>query len=253
MKKKNLGEVPEPWQFSKVGRSVAIKDSLEAQEYFELYYPKRKGIVIPVILSLNSVQIPKLLVWAYLDVKKQEFVSMTPVFHLKDPQILNAMAIQDMKPVERTILCYWRNVRYCMVVTSNGHFVMKKMRSTLSETDMCSILMEDGVAIEDIYPVDIYSHTLHKYVAVCWSVEEADTDMIYWIPVCTDDAKALDEAGDPEDLEEFPINIGEHAVIGGETFEVKYSKELGCYFERTKFQIPMQYYTDRIPCQKKTR
>jgi hypothetical protein len=176
---------------------------------------------------------------------------MAPVFRVKNPQLLDTVSIRDMKPVERDMLCYWNNVRYCMAITSEGHFVMKKMRSVLSETDMCSILMEDGVAIEDIYPVDIYSHTLHKYVAVCWSVEEADTNTVYWIPVCRDDAKALDEAGDPEELEEFPINIGEHAVVGGETFEVKYSKELGCYFERTKFQVPMQYYTDRVPFKKK--
>ncbi len=155
---------------------------------------------------------------------------MAPAFCLDDPErVLNAQ-FTDIKVLDQELFLFWKDMLFATAFTSTGQIVIKKVRSVLNEADMLNVIkLENAIEAKDIYPVELYHTVEERFVCTCWSIEAEGDDRVIWHPVCRDDIKLLDGM-DCQMLTEYPIELGETAVIGGETFVLNYAQGLEKYF-----------------------
>lgn len=230
---KKLGKILFPEQYAPVGKEVVVSNSLEALAFFEDYYPKG-GIVLLGSLRLGSLEFPELPVWLYFDIKSKEptLYSTLPVFNA-DMEKFNNLQILDIIPHEDEVFTQWNGTLYSSIFTSKGEIVIKKVRLLADQTNATLVLeTQFSAPVTDMLPVELYSHSEKRFIGVCWACQHGfEDDCIYWHPVCLEDVEML-ESYPPEDLSDYPIEVGETAVIGGDTYRLYHTEETGFYFRK---------------------
>ena len=235
---RELGYVPEPEQYASAGDLLFIENSVEARTFFEESYGTG-GLVFLCNATLSSLRYPSLPFWVYLDAKNKKIISMIPAFIMDNIEDILDLEFRELKPFTSDAFIFWKNTLLAVVITSTGEITIQKMRSILTEEDMLSISrLENAYKVNDVYPVELYSVDDHKFVCVCWSVEAEDYDGVIWHPVCQDDI-VLAQQAEGNVLTEYPIELGDTAVIGGEIYTLCYRKDLGKYFQRNAVQTQL--------------
>lgn len=164
---------------------------------------------------------------------------MIPAFIMDNFEDILDLEFRELKPFTSDAFIFWKNTLLAVVITSTGEMVIQKIRSILTEKDMLSISrLENAYKVNDVYPVELYSVDDHKFVCVCWSVEAEDYDGVIWHPVCQDDI-VLAQQAEGNVLTEYPIELGDTAVIGGGIYTLCYRKDLGKYFQRNAVQTKL--------------
>ncbi len=236
----DIGKVLFPEQYAPAGKEIAVKNSAAALKLFERSYPKG-GIVLLGHLKLASVQKPYLPVWMYFmpDEKCPELLGTLPLYRLDAPDKIEQLPLLAVEPYEDEIFFVYKKTLYSSVYTTKGEIAIMKVRSLLCSGEATlGISVLHNKEISDIYPVDLYSHSKHKFVGICWNVVFEDEDTTdYWYPVSFDEEKRIGSY-DLDDLKAHPVNIGEDAVIGGITYKLFYSDELGYYFKKKPAPSP---------------
>ncbi len=235
---KKLGYVSEPEQYASAGDLLFIENSVEARTFFEESCGKG-GYVFLCNVALSSLRYPSLPFWVYLDAKAKKITSMIPAFIMDNVEDILDLEFREVKPFTSDAFIFWKNTLLAVVITSTGEITIQRVRTILTEEDMLSISrLENAYKVNDVYPVELYSVANHKFVCVCWSIEAEDYDGIIWHPVCQDDT-ALAQQVDVNMLTEYPIELGDTAVIGGDVYTLCYRKDLGKYFQRNEVQTKL--------------
>ncbi len=237
---KGLGKIPCSEQYVPAGEEVVIDNSVAALAFFEKYYEKG-GFVFLGTLRLFSLAVPELLVWMYfiLDEDKPRLVRMVPAYKVEDFEAISRTAILQTIIHKHEIFFVYQDTLYSSLFTSEGETVIMKVRSLLNAKDAAeAISLMHGGAVENIYPVELYSHSEHKFVGVCWAVTiEGEDNKIFWYPMCLDETDKIGSYP-MEDLSDHPIEVGETAVIGGETFVRRYTDDTGTFFVKKRKLSP---------------
>lgn len=232
---KKVGNVLNPELYTPVGKEVRISNSVEALEFFEEFYPKG-GMVLLGNIRFDNEKTPELIVWLYIDNSQDipQIISTIPVFDVSIEE-LDHCTILEVTPHENEVFCVWKNCLYCSVVTDKGNICIMKVRMlTLAQEAAQVIKLQSDNEVEDIFPVELYSHSQHKFIGVCWAVTIASNDnMIYWHPICIDEVELISSYS-TDDLSDHIINVGETATIGGDTYRLFYTKEDGYVFKKLK-------------------
>lgn len=226
--KKELGHIPMPEQYAEAGSDVMISSSLEALSFFEEYYPKG-GTVLLGSLSFVDNEISQMLVWMYIETQTGKPYSLIPVFK-EDLQDANDALIENLEPCLKEIFSVYHGQVYASVFTSTGEIVIKKVHRLLHQEQAEQIIeLFSGGAITDVLPVELYSHSKHRFVCACWAIlTENDASCWQWHPVCLADEEKLQEYDD-DDLQDFPIEPNETVVIDGKTFTLIQEPKTGNY------------------------
>lgn len=227
---KGIGKILFPEQYDEVGEEVIVSDSQEARMFFEEAYPKG-GIVALGTLHLNSLEIPELNAWIYCNIVNKEMTlrALCPIF-ASDMEKIGNLQILKIIPHQSEMFMHWNHTLYSSVFTSEGEIVIKKVKLLLDASEAKQVFdMYSPNPVTDIYPVEIYSYSERRFIGVCWETLHEDDDYSYWHPVCLADEVKLSTYS-MEDLVDYPIKVGETAVIDGDTYILKYTKEDGFYF-----------------------
>ncbi len=231
-----LGKIIFPEQYVPVGKEFVIDNSAAALAFFEKYYEKG-GVVFFGALRLFSLTTPILQIWMYfdLDEKDPRLVSVIPAYKVENADaVLRAQIIQTLIH-EHEIFFIVEDTLYSSLFTSKGETVLMRVRSLLNAKDATeAISLIHGGKVTDVYPVELYSHSAHKFIGVCWAVTvEDEEDKVFWYPMCIDETEIISSYS-IEDVSDHPINVGETAVIGGDTYICHYAEDTGIYFSKVK-------------------
>lgn len=226
--KEELGEILTPWEFSSSQENIEVGDSITALNKFRAKFGG-DGPVSLILITLANLNKTELLAWHY---RINDKSIIQPVFSVDDTNAFNNFAIKEIKHVTSGIYYYLNRILYAAIFTTTGNIVIKKVRSVLSETDMHNILRLRGTEYTDVYPVDIYSYDLKRFVGACWAIENAENRCIHFEPICRDESEKL-FALNIENIEPIPIEINGEVDIGGDTFILRYKNNFGKYFEKS--------------------
>ena len=251
---KKLGKILFPEQYAPVGNEVVVSNSVEALAFFEDFYPKG-GMVLLGNIRMASMEYPNLLVWMYFDIKSEEptLYSTFPVFAV-DIQKLNKLQILEITPHQNEVFTLWNDELYSSVFTDTGELVIKRVRLLANELEARQVMeLQSCNPVTDMLPVELYSHSEHKFIGVCWATtHENDEDCLYWHPLCLDEVGKL-AAYPPEDITDHPIEVGETAVIGGDTYRLYYEEKIGYYFRKISVENMQKALGKRMQAMLKER
>ena len=240
MKKPKLGTIPYPERYSPAGNDCMLADSLEAYDFFTEFYPPG-GVVVLGKVTLSSVIQPTALVWIYIDTKKEEVLSLLPIFK-SDFENAQSDNIITFDFFEHEILFFLNSELYTSIFTSTGQIRLMKVRSIPRLNDFWEVLQLEGLhTVTDIYAVKVYSLVDNSFLATCWAFT-TDKDEFYFKPICIDDNEQFDDI-DIEMTEAFPVDLEETALIGGEHYILRYTKETGTYFDKVFKAEPKKFKT----------
>lgn len=226
-----LDFIPMPWSFSPAGADCVLDDSLKAESLFKKAFDEKECIVVPAALSLRSLQYPWSLVWIYYSLKTEKLVSITPAFKIEDMDTFENSTVEELKVMNDTFYFYHGEELYCLAYTLNKQAVIRKVKGIFCETDKISVLqLLKADTVFDVYPSKLYVSGKNEPLCTIWSIEDETEHTFYWDLVSEDD-KPLIENMDGKFLHNFPMSLGETALIGGKLFRLCYDKELGKYFE----------------------
>lgn len=193
-------------------------------------------------IRLDYEKMPDMMVWFYFDISQDEpkIISSIPVFDVPI-EALNNRNILEVTPHQNEVFSLWKDVLYSSVYTNTGEICIMKVRTLPNAEEAAQVIeMQSGREVEDIYPVELYSHSAHKFIGVCWAVVMADDDnRVFWHPVCLDEEKAI-AAYSADDLSDHPIEVKETAVIGGDTYRLYMDKEDGFVFKKMRSKEELQ-------------
>ena len=238
-RKEELGEILTPWEFSSSQEHIEIGDSVTALNLFKEKFGEGGKVSLYLIKLINATTTAEILAWHYA---VDNASVLQPVFSVDDITTLNHAIIQDIKQVVSNMYYYLGNILYSAIYTTTGNIVIKKVRSVLSEADMHNILQMRETEYTDVYPVDIYSYEHKKFVGACWAIENSETRIIHFEPICRDENEKL-TAIDVKNIEPIPIELNGEVDIGGDTFILRYKNNFGKYFEKT---LPKQKIRERM-------
>lgn len=239
---KKLGKILFPEMYAPAGKEVNVSNSVEALDFFEDFYPKG-GIVLLGNIYFESKNLPSLMVWLYLDLNGDDpkLISTIPVFAVPMEE-LNDLKVLKIVPQENEVFSIWKGELYSSVFTTKGEICIKKVRLLLNANEAAQVYeMQTGKKVEDIYPVELYSQTEHKFIGVCWAVLMVeDTESVFWYPVCLEEETAI-AAYPADDLTDHFINPGETAVIAGDTYRLCYKNDTeGFVFNKQRSKEELQ-------------
>lgn len=181
-------------------------------------------------IILSVIPETHILVWIYIDVKNKEILSLLPVFRSEFENAQN-FPILSVEFFEHEIFFFKGNDLYSSVFTSKGETMLLKVRSLPVLNEFYQVLCLEALHnVTDVYPVKVYSTFDNSFLATCWAFE-TDENELYFKPVCVDDNEKFDNI-DIEQTEYFPVDLGENAIIGGQDYILRYTKETGRYFEK---------------------
>ena len=230
MKKVNLGIIPYPERYCPIGEDCLIENSIKAYDFFKDFYTPH-GLVVLGKVIFASLAHGAVLVWIYVDIKKQEILSLLPIFR-SDFENTQSAKILSVDFFEHEIFFLKDYELYSSVFTSTGQTSLLKVRSLPELNEFYEALKLGGQdKIKELYPVKVYNLVDSRFLATCWAYTTEEDDALYLKPVCIDDIEKFDHV-DIDKTEVFPIDLGETAVIGGEHYILRYTKEKGTYFDK---------------------
>ena len=243
---KKLGFISDPEQYASAEDLVFIENSVEARTFFEEEFGKG-GIVFLGSVFFNSLRYPCLIFWLHIDTRKKSIISMIPAFRLDNYTEIFDLQLLEVKPISSDTFIFWKDEVFAAILTSTGEIVIKKIRSILTENDMLAILQLEGTEnVVSVYPVGIYSLETRQFVCTCWSIEVENIENVFWLPVCHDDMSLIRQF-EKGGLTEYPVELGETVVIGGENYTLCYCKDLGSYFNRNEVQSKLSIAQSDMP------
>lgn len=227
---KKLGHILHPEEYAPVTEEIKFADSISALEYFLGFCPPG-GTVILGQLSSNSIKYPNVLSWFYYDTV-HDIVMHVPVFDIPIEELAD-LKILNIEVFDREIITFWNNVPYCSVFTTTGETCVRRSRMFLDEENAALLFMIQNGHEEkpvSMYPVRLYSISQKKFVVTCWAVLWGDDEnVIYWHPICKDEEESICSLA-AEDLEEYPISVGDIITIGGDSYKLHFHKGRETYF-----------------------
>ena len=234
--KKEIGEIENPEQFLDVSENECVLSSSVA--VYELFtdfgYPENICIA-PIELAVNTIDKTKHLFWSILDLEEKIIKSIIPVFKKDDFDVLNNIDFSSIKVIENDVFFVFKNSFYCLLTTSTGEIVIKKLNGVWCEDDVKTLisLILPHLKFPSIYPVELFSKSKHHFITTVWAIEDPENNIVNWYPVCFNDIAILQKY-DNEDITMFPLNVGDITKASNITFEVLYEKELGINLKKTK-------------------
>lgn len=229
MKKLELGTVSHPEWYSRPGKDCMIQDSVEAYEFFKEFYTPH-GIVVLGKATLTSITQSTILVWIYIDVKKQEVLSLLPIF-VSDYENAQSLDILSVDFFENEIFFFMDGELYTSLFTSTGQIKLVEVRTLPILNEFYEVLeLEAFHKVTELYPAKVYNSVDSSFLATVWAFR-TEGDELYFKPVCIADNEKFDNV-DIGKTEVFPIDLGETAVIDGETYVLRYKKEWSFYFDK---------------------
>lgn len=240
---KKLGKISNPEQYLRVSKKVSrIDDSVKAWKYLVSYGYSEDIVIFPAKIFLNSTIYPCLIHWIAFDEKENKIVAIIPCFSI-DADLIKNCSITAIELVEHDIVFVWDNLFYTLVTTSTGETVLKEVNGAWCENDMASIMRIKAPHLRDpnIYPIELFSKSLGKFICAAWAIEDGECEMIYLYLISWKDKETV-EFFDNDDLEMIPLNVGDVTRAGDIILEVCYHKDLGVYVKKTKKSLEWRHF-----------
>ncbi len=229
---KLLGEVLNKEQYLDVPEEISnLSNSIKAKHFFEETIGIDNIFVAPVLVKITSLKCSNLLCWAAIREDFKEVLRLATIFNTDMSHIKNC-AIKSIELLDKEYYYIWNGQFYCVIGTTTGEVVLKKVYGVWSEADVRNFMkIKDPDAVApDIFPVELFSISGHNFICSAWAV--ACEDVVYWYPVQWDDYDKLQKYGN-KDINMLPINVGDVTRAGNINFEILYNEALGLYFEKT--------------------
>ncbi len=239
---KKLGKTINPDQYSIIPKNISpVDNSIKAREYFIEHGCPEDIIVVPIVINLSSIKVPVAYYWAALSNNGDEYLYVVPCFNIG--RILSASStVTSIKMITEDSFFIWNGVFYTFLFTSTEECVIRKVNGVWSEEDVVSFMKIKAPHLirPNIYPVEIFSSSLKKFLCAAWAIEDVEADVELLYPIHWDDYKLLDQY-DCKDFEVFPLDIGDITKAGNIVFKVNYTSDLGVYLEKTKDSLDWRH------------
>ena len=253
-KVKCLGDYLNPEQFLALDGNVCpFDDSLKVYNYLikTLGLPKEtKVLPVEIVLKNNEKLIDlygesdignsSYIFWAAMNLKEGKIYTFIPAFYFEDfESFVNEHSFVNINLLERDMYFVWKNDFCAVIYTSSGEAVIRKVNGVWSEYDVNSLvtIREPNLIHPDIYPVELFSISQHKFVCAAWAIDDAENGNVLWYTIQWDDEDILSNY-DAADLTELPLNVGDVTRAGGVSLEVCYMKDYGFYLTKTSKPLP---------------
>lgn len=234
--KKKLGFIENVEQFLDVENEICpIDDNIKAFEFFESVGFEDDIVIAPCSIGfVNDKEDEFLLFWIAIDKTNKRNSSIVPAFKINDVSLLEELDISKIKIISSDFLFIFDGFFYCLVATSTGNFVIKKVNGIWEENNMKVYLKfkDPDLFNPQIFPVELFSKSKHQFITAVWAIKDDCNEKFIWFPICWDDF-SLWKKFPANDIEMFPLNIGDVTRAGNIVFEVKCNKNSGFYVEKT--------------------
>lgn len=232
---KTLGKVSYPEQYALADGVFSFNDSVEVYEFFHGLC-EVEGDVFLVKVHFNSLKYPALFMWVYVDVDAQNPISMIPIDKDLNPRDVFDAQITKIEPILNDIIFLQNNIPMVAIFTDTGEILLRRLRLLLNAADLLTILeLENSVTATDFYPVEIYSHSLKRFILAAWAIETEEYEGVLWYPICSDNLAQLETYGEnSEDLEQYPIDLKDTVTIDGVNYILLTNKDLGFFFMKNE-------------------
>ena len=237
-----LGDWLNPEMFLSFSESdCPFDDSIKAYNYFVNEREFAKDIaVFPVEIVALGDALGSHLFWAAFDVNENMILSFLPAFYIENyEEFVENHDFPSINLLEKDRFFIWKDTFCALIFTSARQVVVRKVNGIWSYGDanaLISYKMPELVC-PDIYPVELFSNSEHKFVCSAWAVEDAEKEMIFWYPIQWSDEEVLNKY-EADDLSEIPLNIGDVTKAGEVKLEMLYSHQYGVYFAKTNKELP---------------
>ena len=178
--------------------------------------------------------------WAAMDIDNKKIHTFVPAFSFDDfEKFSKEYSFTDIKLIDHDRYFVWNNTFGAVIITDNGNAVIRKVNGVWSEYDVRSMMSfkEPELVFPEIYPVNLFSLSEHKFLCSAWSIVDPENERILWYSVQWDDDKLLSNYA-LGDITELPLDIGEVTMAANVKLEVAYSKEYGLFFRKTNRTLP---------------
>lgn len=232
---KTLGKVSYPEQYALADGVFSFNDSVEAYEFFRGLC-EVEGNVFLVKVHFNSLKYPALFMWVYVDVDAQNPISMIPIEKDLNPRDVFDAQITKIEPILNDIIFLQDNIPMGAIYTDTGEILLRRLKLILNAADLLTVLeLENSVTVTGFYPVEIYSHSLKRFILAAWAIETEEYEGVFWYPVCLDNIAQLEAYGDnSEDLEQYPIDLKDTVTIDGVNYILLTNKDVGFFFMKNE-------------------
>lgn len=247
---KLLGEINNKEQYIDVPKEIChLSDSIKVKRFIEKHNGIKNIFVAPVMVEISSLTCRNLLCWAGLRSDLKEIITLIPVFNTSFSLIKNSEII-SIELLDKEYYYIWKGNFYCVLGTSKGEVVVKKVHGIWTEGDVRNFMKIKApeTTAPDIFPVELFSISKHNFICAAWAV--CCEDIVYWYPVQWDDYDKLQKYGS-KDVEMLPINVGDVTQAGNIRFEILYNEALGLYFEKTDKPLSWHHLVNQEQKEKK--
>lgn len=233
---KELGFIDNEEQFLDVDKEICpIDDNIKAFEFFESVGFEDDIVIAPCSIGfVNDKEDEFLLFWIAIDKTNKRNPAIVSAFNIDDKSIFKELDACKIKCISSDCYFIWNSELYYLVYTKTGNVVIKKVNGlwTESEMNMFMSLKEPDIFHPQIYPVELFSKSKHQFITAVWVIEDSNNEMFIWFPINWDDFDLM-EKFPTNDIEMFPLNIGDVTRAGNVILELKYNQNYGFYFEKT--------------------
>lgn len=232
---KTLGNVSNPQQYALADGVFSFNDSVEVYEFFHGLC-EVEGDVFLVKVHFNSLKYPALFMWVYVDIDAQNPISMIPIEKNLNPRDVFEAQITKIEPILEDIIFLHHNIPMVAVFTDAGKLLLRRLKLILNAADLLTVLeLENNVTVTDFYPVEIYSHSLKRFILAAWAIETEEYEGVLWYPICSDNIAQLEAYGNnPDDLEQYPIDLKDTVTIDDENYILLTNKDIGFFFMKNE-------------------
>lgn len=245
-----LGDWLNPEQFLSFDeQECPFDDSIKAYNHLVnvLGFPK-DIMIFPVEFEiLDGIEYYSYLFWEAFDVVKKEICTFLPAFYIKDYEnFIERCEIVNVNLLKSDRFFVWNDTFSAVIYTSTGQMVIRKINGIWTEIDAKTLINIKSPELDcpDIYPVELFSKSEHKFICAAWAVDDAENEYTYWYPIQWSDEELLEKYG-ADDLSELPLNVGDVTRAGDVKLEMLYSHEYGVYFAKTSKSLPEHITTDK--------
>ncbi len=217
----------------------------------KLAYPKEiKVLPVEIEFKKNNIFIenelydwgdmPAFVFWAAMDIANNKVYTFIPAFIFDDfEKFSQEYSFTNINLVDSDRYFVWNNTFGAIIITDNGNAVIRKVNGVWAESDALSLmqLKEPELVFPDIYPVNLFSRSEHKFLCPAWSIVDAENERILWYLVHWDDNNVLSNYA-LSDITEIPLDVGDVTLASSVKLEVAYSKEYGIYLRKTNRPLP---------------
>lgn len=254
-KQNGFGEYPNPEQFLLYDEDCCqYSDSVMVYDFLvnNLAYPEEiKVLPVEIEFKRNNIfvssdnfgdleDVVAYVFWVAMDIANNKVYTFVPAFSFDDfEKFSKEYSFTDIKLIEHDRYFVWNNTFGAVIITDNGNAVIRKVNGVWSEYDVRSMMnvKEPELVFPEIYPVNLFSLSEHKFLCSAWSIVDTEKERILWYLVHWDDNNVLSNYA-LSDITELPLDVGDVTLASNVKLEVAYSKEYGLYLRKTNRPLP---------------